>query len=80
MFASVFFGDAISTTNNLPRFSLLPENLETADVVNLAYARTLQKHHTFLQRQVQLKNGNNWARWDEDDEVFGKVRGILKIF
>lgn len=33
-------------------FSLLPENLETADVVNLAYARTLQKHHTFLQRQA----------------------------
>lgn len=45
----------------LLRFSLLPENLETADVVNLAYARTLQKHHTFLQRQVQLKDGNNWA-------------------
>eukprot|EP00438_Fugacium_kawagutii_P019435 Skav224447 [mRNA] locus=scaffold3543:100465:103320:- [translate_table: standard] len=34
------------------QFSLLAENLDTSDAVNLAYSRSLQKHHSFLQRQA----------------------------
>ncbi|CAK9087754.1 unnamed protein product, partial [Durusdinium trenchii] len=32
-------------------FFLLADGLETSDGVNLAYARSLQEHHSFLQRQ-----------------------------
>ncbi|CAK9055027.1 unnamed protein product, partial [Durusdinium trenchii] len=33
-------------------FFLLADGLETSDGVNLAYARSLQEHHSFLQRQA----------------------------
>eukprot|EP00913_Durusdinium_trenchii_P002129 g1966.t1 len=35
-------------------FFLLADGLETSDGVNLAYARSLQEHHSFLQRQAFL--------------------------
>lgn len=48
--ANLWVARNLSFLNEL--FSLLAENLDTSDAVNLAYARTLQKHHSFLQRQA----------------------------